>query len=886
MTKRRRSAVVKPAKAPVSKVASPPSEEASIPGSDPLTRVADGVVEACCLVAVVAVPLYFSLLTPLGPETEKAVLLIALAAIALGAWVLGSFSRFTGATIGWRANPLIWSGLAVLAVYAVGTAFSIHPRESFFGTLTRHEGFLSHASYAVFFLCVATRLRRPDQIRRLVTTLVFASLPAALYGLLQQFGFDPAPTFGDQSTVQWPVRSSFGNHIFFGAYLVMLMPVTAGRVLEIWEEKPKAATGSRDTELATGVFFVLLVGFSYLGFLAVSRHEPALFALFPAVLAGYTLVGLAIDGLPDSVSGRLTRLAGYSLVLVIQTLALLFTSARGPLLAVFAILPVFALLVSWRLQRRRITVTVLACAGAIALFVLLFNIPGGPLDRLRTIHSLDRVADVGNYASDSSGSGRLLVWRGVANLMEQHPAIGNTWGGPARDLVGYGPESLDVAFEAVFPLKLRIETSEMNTWDRSHSIYLDILVDAGVLGLLAFAATIVFFGIRLFRAWPHPTLLSNWLAIGIASAVFGHLVEGVFGIETAASLLIFWVLLGIVANPAIAAPAEAQELPPTRWRAGVVAYLGFLVIAIAILSLLNTIKNDPIPIATIWLLGLLAGTCAVAWVVMPDALVGESKPLNAPARLRSTSRRSVWLMSALVCAFGLLFLVIPGEQQTAAVAESAGFAQLTSGQVTQGIADLQQAARTEPDEPKYQQDLANVYIGLALANPQTSEPGFVPSGDDARTLDPERVQTLGRNQLFQLAVSSLKTGESSLPLDPKIHAAIADAYLQWKRPIQALAQYREAEKLSLDNPSYLDGQALAYLAADQPQAALSEAQAAVRLDNTFWYSFYARARVYDRMHKKALAMADASLALIVANNFRPSPPADQLAQLQRMQRSG
>jgi len=148
------------------------------------------------------------------------------------------------------------------------------------------------------------------------------------------------------------------------------------------------------------------------------------------------------------------------------------------------------------------------------------------------------------------------------------------------------------------------------------------------------------------------------------------------------------------------------------------------------------------------------------------------------------------------------------------------------------------------------------------------------------------VQTLGRNQLFQLAVSSLKTGESSLPLDPKIHAAIADAYLQWKRPIQALAQYREAEKLSLDNPSYLDGQALAYLAADQPQAALSEAQAAVRLDNTFWYSFYARARVYDRMHKKALAMADASLALIVANNFRPSPPADQLAQLQRMQRSG
>ena len=78
--------------------------------------VADGVVEATCLVAVATVPLYFFLLSPLGPETDKAVILIALAVIAAAAWLAGEFDCAVHRVPRDAANPLIWAGVAVLVV--------------------------------------------------------------------------------------------------------------------------------------------------------------------------------------------------------------------------------------------------------------------------------------------------------------------------------------------------------------------------------------------------------------------------------------------------------------------------------------------------------------------------------------------------------------------------------------------------------------------------------------------------------------------------------------------------------------------------------------------------------------------------------------------------
>ncbi|HEX6507295.1 MAG TPA: O-antigen ligase family protein, partial [Chloroflexota bacterium] len=514
-----------------------------------LEATADTTVAAVCIVAVVLLPLYFTFLDSSGPESDKAVLLIALAAVAAGAWLIGAFERARRGAQPWSANPLIWLGIALFGIYALATLLSIHARASLFGSLARHQGLLTHAAYAVFFVCAATRFRRQDQMSRLVSVLIFASIPAVVYGLAQQLGFDPAPTGGDPATVQWPVRSSMGQHLFFGAYLVLIIPLTAARLFSEWErrETPPAPASGREPLLV--LIITAFTCASFLGVLAIAYHINAVSALLPAILAGYALLALLVDGLPDSTPMRRVRIWGYAGILAAQILALLFTSARGPWLGFFVSAAVFGILLAWWLGRRDVSLAILGTASVLALAVVVLNIPAGPLQPLRSVHLLHRISHLSESGgNDSSARGRWLIWQGVADLMTHTPAIGNTWGGPGRDIVGYGPEALDQAFEAVFPLKLRQMTSEVYTWDRAHDIYLDTLVDVGLLGLLVLLATVaVFFG-RTWRDLIRRRGLPGWLCIGMISAIAGHMVEGIFGLDTAVTLLLFWLIIGFAAS--------------------------------------------------------------------------------------------------------------------------------------------------------------------------------------------------------------------------------------------------------------------------------------------------------------------------------------------------
>jgi hypothetical protein len=133
---------------------------------------------------------------------------------------------------------LIWLTLAVLAAYVVSTLSSIDPRLSLWGSQTRQQGLWTDASYLVIAVCAATRLGSLQRVSRLVTALLLGSAPVVAYGLLQAFGIDPVPSTGDPNTLYWPVRSSLGQHIFLGSYLIMVIPFTAVRLVESLRAMP------------------------------------------------------------------------------------------------------------------------------------------------------------------------------------------------------------------------------------------------------------------------------------------------------------------------------------------------------------------------------------------------------------------------------------------------------------------------------------------------------------------------------------------------------------------------------------------------------------------------------------------------------------------------
>ena len=112
-------------------------------------------------------------------------------------------------------------------------------------------------SYIVIFAMMAAAIRTPQQVRRVVSTAIVASIPVALYGLLQHFGHDPLPWGGN---VQERVAGNMGNAIFIAAYLIMVVPLTLARIVDavgaiLGDERLSAA----DVVRAAAYLFILAI---------------------------------------------------------------------------------------------------------------------------------------------------------------------------------------------------------------------------------------------------------------------------------------------------------------------------------------------------------------------------------------------------------------------------------------------------------------------------------------------------------------------------------------------------------------------------------------------------------------------------------------------------
>jgi len=853
-----------------------------------IKRTADCIVEGSCLVAVISLPLYFSVLTETGYEPDKAVLLRILASVAGAAWLCSALAVPSSPKRGDRFGLIAWLATLGFLTYALATVLSIDPRLSFWGSHTRQDGLVTRAAYLVLFLVVATRFRHTDAVNHLITALILGSVPAVVYGLLQQFGSDPVPSTGDPSTLYWPVRSSFGQHIFFASYLIMIIPFTAARIAQYadaWWEKERQRPALLD--LAVGGCIVLFMLVTYFALVGTGVRHPALFAVFPGLLAGYAVGALALSRLPHRPGMRLVSLASCALLLALQIVTLFFTGARGAWLGFLAGVLVFVWLTAKRGNRRTTARSVLAVAAAGGVVILLLNIPGGPLQPLRTAPGLNRIANITDSGgAGGSAKGRVLIWQGVGQLMTEDPSIGDTWGGIGRDIVGYGPESLHWAFQAVYPVELRRLTSEIWTWDRAHDIYLDYLVDAGILGLLAFVALIIVYFRQAMVNFQRVERESAWIVVAGVSAVVAHLVDGAFGIEEVVTLLILWIIMGQAAALPFGLPSETPEIQ--RGALGVLRSSAWLWIALAaaavVLAAVPSSDFHANVLGAVLLIATLAGTGAVAF-----ALAGSLSVPRPSMQWRAGSpvARSRGLTMALFVAV-LLALTLSSQArfQAAAFAYRAGLDRLAGGQPVQALGYMQAAAQENGNDPQYETNLGAAYASMAPGHLDSSDPGYQPAPADTKTLEPARANGLSSSQLFALSRYSLEEARRLSPLDPDAYDNLGNLALETGDLPGALSQYRQAAALSLDNPRYLDRIALAQLQAGQATAAAQSAQSALGLDSTYWYSHYVMSLIEDRSGSRQTARQEASIALATVPNYWPPPPAQEVAQLHTLQRSG
>lgn len=218
--------------------------------------------------------------------------------IDVGAWLRSNTS-----------NLLIAAVIAFMFVYVLSTALSQMPFYSFWGISPGVSGYnlYSFLSMMVIFFAVVTYLRSRAQLFRIFYTITVVGTLTSLYGVSQHFGWDPLDAFDTSGRVV----ASFGNPIYFGAYLVMSIPITAALLLDRRSSGNRLLlallvigiglqlgamwfTGSRGP-LAGLLAALAILGLASIYLLPIRRVATMLAALAAALVVAAVLVALPAD---------------------------------------------------------------------------------------------------------------------------------------------------------------------------------------------------------------------------------------------------------------------------------------------------------------------------------------------------------------------------------------------------------------------------------------------------------------------------------------------------------------------------------------------------------------------------------------------------------------
>lgn len=277
------------------------------------------------------------------------------------------------------------------------------------------------------------------------------------------------------------------------------------------------------------------------------------------------------------------RSAGMLFLTLTLLLATFFTQSRGPWIGLGAGLFVFFFLLFMQLERHARAQAQLALARQLrvglwswlgitllaGVFLIVFNISDAPF--FQHLREVPYVGRMGRLLEVNTGTGmvRRLIWFG-----DEHAGgtVALITANPLRMLIGWGPESMFVAFNPFYPPLLTSVESRGASPDRAHQAWLDELVTRGLLGLVSYFFLIISAGVLCWRLMQRASDL-RWQVFFIAclSIVISHVVEGMTGIPIVSTLMMLWVTLamtiiggrlaGLLPGEVVYAPIASPSTP-------------------------------------------------------------------------------------------------------------------------------------------------------------------------------------------------------------------------------------------------------------------------------------------------------------------------------------
>ncbi|MGH7332175.1 MAG: hypothetical protein ACREKS_05375 [Candidatus Rokuibacteriota bacterium] len=491
----------------------------------------------------------------MGPYDEpKAWAMVTLVGLTGLAWVAGR-------GLGRAATPSVrrdgalravrWILVAYGSWWGLATALSVVPGQSLWGAFGRGFGLACFLAVLALFFLVQAEVRTLDRACRLVDRALVGSIPVVALALGQALGWDPLPPAWDPATAGIRVRSTLGQHIFLGSYLVALIPLGLARMI--------ITRRLLDSVHAIHVVVATAWALGIVGVLGWWPHGLGAWWLSLGWSAAAAIVWSWAPSFSRADLPPTWRLAMLGSLVAAQGLTLMLSTARGALVGLLTGL-VAASAVLLVARRARRTLVILGTGVLVViLFVGVLNLGGSPLDGLKKVQFFERLGSIAELRERSPGWVRLRLWEGILSRWRQQLAGEEVLPGlmpTIRALVGFGPETQIIMLDRFLPPGLRSLITGQGEWravyqfDRAHNELLDHLVTTGVIGMLLWlgvVGSIVATGvIRLHAA---RGALEAGLRLGCLATVVGQVVEGLVGIASPMPRAIFWMAAAILTAP-------------------------------------------------------------------------------------------------------------------------------------------------------------------------------------------------------------------------------------------------------------------------------------------------------------------------------------------------
>jgi O-antigen ligase len=237
----------------------------------------------------------------------------------------------------------------------------------------------------------------------------------------------------------------------------------------------------------------------------------------PILLASYLIIPLAI-----TLSKTLKALTTKSKVMfascaLLQLVAIYLSNTRAAFLALFSGAILFAVmhvLLNGRKTFRKyrwITLGLATLVLIVAAVVLVTKL---------------RLGDSGSQA-------RLYHWKIAISGFKDHPVL------------GVGPENYYLVSDK--HATAEVYKYDAQWFDKPHNNVLEIIATTGVLGLLSYLSILGMFGRQLYLAFRDGKISPVEFSL-LMSGLLAFVIQGLFSFDTQASLLVFYLLLGLVSS--------------------------------------------------------------------------------------------------------------------------------------------------------------------------------------------------------------------------------------------------------------------------------------------------------------------------------------------------